>query len=350
MPKILFILKRRDNYNPLTDVKIGMTTGLYNSASFVNKMLNEMEINSIMEVVTDNNCIDRVVTQHKPDYCIIEALWVVPEKFSVLQKLHPNVKWIVRLHSEMPFMAGEGIALNWIGEYAKYQNVCIGINAPRMMREVGLFLKAANNWNDKEVNDKLIYLPNYYPQKYRSHKKINKNKDHIDIGCFGAVRPLKNHMNQAVAAVDFAEQKKKKLYFHVNLDRREMKGEPIAHNLEGFFAHLYDRGHRLISHQWAPREEFLDVCSQMDIGMQCSFSETFNIVGCDLLTEGVPIVGSREIPWILTGVANPTETKEITRALHSVYNFTEYHVLRNQHGLHKYTSKTARIWKKYFQK
>ena len=99
MSKILFILKRREDYNAKVHSHIGLSTGLYNSAKFMNDMLVEAGFNSVLEVAVDNNCIDRLVSKHKPTHVIIEALWVVPTKFSILQKLHPSVQWIVRLHS-----------------------------------------------------------------------------------------------------------------------------------------------------------------------------------------------------------------------------------------------------------
>ena len=83
---------------------------------------------------------------------IIEALWVVPSKFEVLQKLHPNVKWIIRLHSEVPFLANEGIAMEWIFDYMKYDNVIISVNSKRMEREMNIILPKP-----------VLYLPNYYP-------------------------------------------------------------------------------------------------------------------------------------------------------------------------------------------
>ena len=145
MSKVLFILKRREDFNPLKHTKIGLSTGLYNSASFVNKMLNESGIQSELEVVIDNNCIDREVHKHRPTHVIIEALWVVPSKFAVLCKLHPNVKWIISLHSEMPFLAGEGMALDWVGDYGAFPNLIIGVNAPRALDEVKLFSKKSKN-------------------------------------------------------------------------------------------------------------------------------------------------------------------------------------------------------------
>ena len=340
MPKILFILKRREDYNATLHNQIGLSTGLYNSAKFMNDMLVEMGFDSSLEVATDNNCIDRLVTKHRPTHVIIEALWVVPQKFSVLQKLHPNVKWIIRLHSEMPFMAGEGMAMDWLGDYAKFKNIVIACNAPRMFHEIQNFLG----------KNKVIYLPNYYPQEYKK-KKFNKDKKYIDIACFGAIRPLKNHLVQAFAAVEFASSIGKKLRFHINAGRIEMRGDAVKNNLKAFFQHLYDSGHKLVDHQWAPREEFLKTCALIDIGLQCNFSETFNIVSADLISQGVPIVGSAEIPWSVNYFnAQAAYSQNICQKLKLTYRFPKINVFFHQGNLTEYTNKTKKIWKNYFLK
>lgn len=349
-PKVLFILKRKQNYNGITDSHIGMSTGLYNSASFVNDMLNQSGVESNISVVIDNNCIDREVTKYRPTHVIIEALWVVPSKFEILCRLHPNVKWIIRLHSEMPFLANEGIALDWLGDYVLYENLYIAMNAKRALNEIREFIQCKTNWSKKEINEKIFYLPNFYPQKYKN-KPFNKDKDTIDIGCFGAVRPMKNHVIQALAAINFANKIGKKLRFHINSGRIEQKGEPVAHNLESIFEHLSNRGHQLINHTWSPREEFLKICHSMDIGMQVSFSETFNIVGADLISQGVPIVSSDEIPWIFNCyTAKPTESEEITKKLMLLYHTPNWNVKINRFLLNRYTNKTRNIWLKYFDK
>lgn len=347
-PRILFILKRREDFNPVKHSPLGLSTGLFNSASFMDDMLKNLGIESALEVAIDNNCIDRLVTKHKPTHVIIEALWVVPSKFAILTKLHPTVKWIVRLHSEMPFMAGEGMAMDWIGDYVTYPQLIIGVNAPRMLDEVQTYLKIKQKWTHQQTLDRVIYMPNYYPQEYKT-KKYNANKYWIDIGCFGAVRPLKNHLVQAFAALKFADQNKKQLRFHINMGRVEMKGDPVMHNLKGLFQQLADRGHQLIGHEWRPRDEFLELCSTMDIGLQCNFSETFNIVSADLISQGVPVVGSYEIPWATRWFnARPAESDEICDAISATHNFSKLNVWLNQRNLTKYTNNTARVWKEYF--
>jgi hypothetical protein len=350
MSKVLFILKRREDFNSAIHTAEGLSTGLYNSASFMRDMLNDNGVESKMVVVIDNNDIDREVTKYRPTHVIIEALWVVPTKFEVLLRLHPTVKWIIRLHSEMPFMAGEGIAMNWIGDYCSFKNVIIGVNAPRMMNEVNFFLQHKFGWTDAVSAEKVIYMPNFYPQLYKPAKTINYESDVVNIGCFGAVRPLKNHLVQAVAALKFAKKHHKKLRFHINAGRIEMKGDSVVHNLTALFSHLTDLGHELINNQWTPREQFLELCATMDIGMQCNFSETFNIVGCDLISQGVPLLGSSEIPWLSSDAwCDPTESDMIANKLSAIYDNPSDNVNKNQALLTKYTNNTVSVWVDYFK-
>lgn len=345
MKKVLFILKRREDYN--NSHKEGMQTGLYNSASYMNQMLLDNGIESTMSIVIDNNCIDREVTKYKPDFVIIEALWVVPSKFEVLKKLHPNVKWIIRLHSEIPFLANEGIAFNWVSEYSLIDNVIIGVNSPRCLETIRQYIKIRNNYNNDIVNEKIIYLPNYYPQEYIK-KDFDKSKEYIDISCYGAVRPLKNHLIQAFAAIKFSKIVNKKLRFHINTGRIEQKGESVFNNLKSVFNNLDNA--ELVLDGWTPRYEFIELCKTMDMGMQCSFSETFNIVAADLISNGVPVVGSSEIPWISSLFsARPTSYRGLVISLLATYYLSKINVFINQFNLRSYTNQTKYIWINYFK-
>ena len=349
-PKVLFILKRRHDYNEIKHSYTGLSTGLFNSANFMNQMLLDSGIQSDIYVAVDNNDIDREVTKFRPTHVIIEAIWVVPEKFYVLTKLHPNVKWIIRLHSETPFLANDGMAFDWIGEYANFKNVHVAVNAPRILGEMRTFLKIKNGLTNDDVNEKVIYLPNYYPQEYKT-KELNNDSDVINISCFGAIRPLKNHMTQALASIKFAEKIGKKLRFHINSERVEMKGDSVLNNLKGLFQHLYKKDHQMICHGWHPREEFLTICEQMDIGLQCSFSETFNIVGADLVSQGVPLVGSTEIPWAPKRYcASPVDSEDIYDKLLLTYITLTDNVSMHQKELTEYTNKTKEIWVEYLKK
>lgn len=348
--KVLFILKRRHDYNAVLHSEFGMSTGLFNSAYYMYDMLKENGVPSKLVVVKDNNDIDREVHNYKPTHVIIEALWVVPSKFTVLCKLHPKVKWIIRLHSDLPFIANEGMAMDWIGDYFNYKNVAVAANSPRMLNELKEYYLNKFPGSKHDYRDQVIYLPNYYPQNYKK-KHSHSRRKHINIGCFGAVRPMKNHLLQAIAAIKFADLLGKKLKFHINAGRVEQRGDTVLNNLKSLFAQIHKSGHRLILHDWMSRDEFLKVCEKMDISMQVSFSETFNIVLADCASKGVPVIGSKEIPWISSLYkCDSTSSDDVRNKLVYTYMSPSLNVFLNQRGLKKYTDRTKKIWLKYFKK
>jgi glycosyltransferase involved in cell wall biosynthesis len=302
-PKVLFILKRKKLYDDPSYAKT-IQSGLYNSAHFVYAMLLKHGVHANCVQVTDHNDIDREVARYRPDLVIIEALWVTPEKFTILHRLHPKVKWVVRIHSEIPFIANEGIAMQWIHEYssiAKDMNLWIAPNTKKMTAD----LKSLGIKNT-------VTLPNYYPA--RMHEAApHKKSDTIHIGCFGAIRPLKNQLIQAVAAIEYANQIGKKLVFHINSSRIE-RGETVIKNIRSLFGN--HPTHTLVEHGWYNHSQFLLLIQQMDLGLQVSLSETFNIVAADFAACGVPVVGSKEISWLhWLYKADATDSKSIVNHL-----------------------------------
>src|SRR6185503_21204160 len=111
---------------------------------------------------------------------------------------------------------------------------------------------------------------------------------YLDVGCFGAVRPLKNVVTQALAAIVAARRLGLRLNFHINGGRIEGGGSPAMRNLEALFAATPDA--ELMSHGWTDHESFRTLVARMDVVSQVSFSETFNIVCADAASQGVPIV------------------------------------------------------------
>jgi hypothetical protein len=331
--RVLFILKKRQSSHPNYS---SISSGLLNSANFVNDMLNKNGITSYLVEVIDNNGIDKEVTEYKPTHVIIEALWVVPSKFEVLTKLHPNVKWIIRLHSDISFLSNEGMAIEWIYDYLKYPNISI----------------STNDLDTKEAlstltDSNFVYLPNYYPVGlFNSRKKKPSCKKTLNVGCFGAIRPLKNQLIQAVTAINYADAYDLKLRFHINVTRIEGKGEPALKNIRQLFEN--NLRHELVEHEWLNHIEFIRLVKSMDFGMQVSFTETFNIVTADFVNNNVPIVASDEISWVsCLFQADPAESKSIFNKMRTAINLSGLKFL-NKIGLWFYCLKSERIWTKYF--
>lgn len=302
--RILFICKKRiDSY--------GVSYGLLNSARFTAAGIKKACPDTVAHVtsVVDANGIDKEVHEFKPTHVIINALWVTPEKIKELVSKWASVKWCVIIHSKTPFLANEGIAFSWIKKY----------------RDLGLpNLEIAGNsaiFSDDmtaTIGMDVLYLPNIYRPGTCPSKQPRKEKSNIiNIGCFGALRPLKNHMNQAVAAVKFADQIDKSLVFHIN-SRSEQNGDQVYKNLVAFFDST--EKHRMVVHDWMDHARFMDLCKMMDIGMQVSYSESFNIVSADMVWNGVPMVMGQDIDWApRIFAADPNSTDDIVDSLYMAW-------------------------------
>jgi len=360
--RILFILKFReasggsyDNcWSEQDKAAVGnkkeLSSGLLNSARFIVDMLTKEGVDVGLVQVADNNAIDREVTKFKPDVVVIEALWVVPEKFDVLQRLHPNVQWIVRGHSELPFLAQEGIAIKWITKYVQHEKVMFAANSKNSVRDIRAIVKAAHpRWSHAKVREKVPYLPNYYPHHKKNPSYKKRETGYLDVACFGAIRPLKNQLIQAVAAIDYADMVGKTLRFHTNATRVETQGGSVLSNLKALFEAVPQ--HELVEHSWMPHEEFLKLLGQMDVAMQVSFSETFNIVAADCVVSGLPIVVSPEIAWVTSWCqAEPTNSEDIVLKLIKANDWRLRLAIKvlNLRGLRHFCEDSKRLWIGYF--
>ena len=325
---MLFICKKRvSNY--------GVSYGLLNSATFVTEMLNHKGIDAKIVVVDDNNDIDREVYQYKPTHVIVEALWVIPEKFEILKALHPNVKWIVRIHSKTAFLAGESIAIDWIKKYLDY-NVEVSFNNEGTCKTFNHIFKR-----------NFIYLPNVYPICDENEYKNYPSSDYIHIGCFGALRLLKNQLQQAQAAILFARRIKKTLIFHINASDIEDAQSSILKNIEALFLHT---GNILIKHKWMKHDEFVTLIRQMDIGLQVSLSESFNIVSADFISNSIPIVVSENIDWLPKQFQAELNVESIVERLEYVWNWRYNPSLIKfaERCLNRYSEKSSNVWIEYF--
>lgn len=343
-PRILFLLKLRHQYGD--SYSTVLSSGLLNSATFVNDMLVKHGIQSKLVQVIDGNGVDREVHQYRPTIVILEALWVTPAKLIELRKLHPRVKWIVRLHSEAPFLANEGSSFMWINQYVMQENVFVSFNSDRIFFEIVDYFKAVDT-TGTIAYEKLIYLPNYYPV---TKEKNRHKKDHhwLDIACPGAVRPMKNHLLQAIAAVEYSRKTGQRLRFHINGSRVDnAECGVVLKNIRYFFASLPHDTYQLIEHDWLDREGFLGWLRTMDIVMQVSMSESFNICIADGVDCDVPVLTSHEVVWCPEFTkANPTSVNSIVRGLERVVHYEKWFKWLSvaKRHLERFSKKSTHIW------
>ena len=85
----------------------------------------------------------------------------------------------------------------------------------------------------------------------------------------------------------------------------------------------------------------------MDISLQVSFSETFNIVAADSVMCNVPVISSSEVPWLgKYAQAQPQDSTSILNAMMEVRNTTDMknRLLMQVRDLTAYCNKTKQIW------
>ena len=341
MKRILFLAKKGQKYSG--SYGYGSSSGLLNSATFVVDMLNNCGVEAKFVHVVDNNDIDREVAQYEPDVVVIEALWVVPQKFDVLTRLHPFVQWVVRIHSEVPFLAQEGMAMQWLFEYLEKTNVCVAFNSLRTMHD---FMRVS--WSYSPIgnfveSDKILYLPNYFPEAVQPESSP-KLESELNVGCFGAIRPLKNQLLQAMSAIRYADLEHKALYFHMNTTRVE-GGEEVLKNIRSLFD---NSPHSLVEHEWHKHHKFQHLLAHMDLAMCVSLSETFCIVAADAVSLKVPLVCSPEVPWSSRiSQADPTNMDSILDAMYRVLRHDKLSGWLNKRGLKESNSRSVKVWERF---
>ena len=298
-PRFLFLTKRRTEHYGATK-----SSGLYNSAAQVVQMLAAMGCTTWLVDVVDGNDIDREIARTKATNVILEAFWVTPDKLRELVGLHPKVQFLVRNHSKTPFGSTEGIISGWMAEYALINNVTVAPNSLAVVDEMKLALDLPS-----------LYLPNVYDKTsidrsllhrierwVRLHGCQSSPKPWIPgllrVGVFGVPRVLKNVAVQALAAIAYARENGLRLQFHINSSRlNEGQGQAIVKSIRSIFAAAEDVAD-LVEHDWLDRKEFLLLVARMDVVMQVSYTETFNIVLADACLVGTPVIGSADIEWL----------------------------------------------------
>ena len=333
--KVLFICKERSSYG----YGYG-SIGLINSSTFIANYLNEIGIESKVVVVVDANNIDREVSTFKPTHVVLEAIWVTPKKMEELIKIkrYSNITWIVRIHSKISFIAMEGMAFEWITGYAdlmrKHDNLFISVNSLEFVEDLRkiFFIRS-------------VYLPNIYYPKNSATKTVGV-KGHFDVASFGAIRPFKNQLIQAVAAIEYGEETEQTIHFHINADRQEQSGDNVYKNLKALFA---GTRHKLIDHPWMTHKDFIKVVVQMDIGLQVSLSETFDIVAADFIANGIPLIGSKDITWMPKMFrADPNSSEDILDKMRLIID-TQIFGLFKLNGIYLdwFNRKSKKVWRDY---
>lgn len=97
-------------------------------------------------------------------------------------------------------------------------------------------------------------------------------------------------------------------------------GDSVLKNLRALFNQ--NKNTTLVEHEWKTNIEFDKLVSQMDLGMQVSYSESFNLVSSAHVVAKVPIVTSDEVKFNTSFLwADPNSSTDIESKLIRAYYF-----------------------------
>lgn len=286
-------------------------SGLNVSADLTVKALQNNGFKAAGFGFSDDNQLDKILFEERPTHFIIKAFWVRKEKLELLATRYPSCQFIVVCHSKPSFLASENNGFMRFSDVAelseRFKNIRI----------------ASNNDDMADVTSKaykcdVLYLPNLVeineiiePKEYQ---KVWGNV--LKVGIFCAIRPMKNILNQALAAIAYCRENDLVLELHVLSGRTEMEGDVTMKNLRDLFQKINGFKFKLVEHPWLSHEEFIDLVKTMDIGMQASFTESFNIITADLISCGIPVITSPAIAWSpKKWMANPDDMKHMQQVI-----------------------------------
>lgn len=321
-------------------------SGLFNSCAFVVDMLNASGVAARLVQVNGDAEIAEKIIACAPTDVVFEAFFVAPATVNQLTKIFPLVRFFVRNHSEILFLSHDRNAMEWVWGYLNNPAMHVSSNTARSTADLRNVVQSYfPHWDAQTVANRVQLLPNYHPAA-APLPRIPSPFGILNVGCLGAVRPQKNHLLQAICAAAVARELGKVLHFHVNATRVEHLAGGTLKNLRAFFAHSPNS--ELIEHDWLARPAFLDLCRQMDIGMQVSVSESFNIVTADFVQNDVPVVVSKEVAWTDPRIqADPAEGADIIRKM-KIALMASSIIKSNRAGLLKYNGQSRTNWLSVF--
>jgi hypothetical protein len=234
--------------------------------------------------------IDAGLSKAAYTHCIIEAPWLPTADLTTLLNKYPRVEFIVRCHSQIGFLQVEPGAIALLREGGLLEAGNLNFTLAANSRRYAEFFQ-------RTYGHDCAYLPNLYdytrPARYLRHLPGQR----LRIGSFGALRLMKNHTTAAATALLIAKRRRADLEFHISVNREENPGaKAILMSLRAMFADL--NWATLVEVPWAPWAQFRNMVATMDLCLQLSQSETFNIVTADAAAECVPSVVSEAIDWV----------------------------------------------------
>ena len=317
---------------------VGLNIAGYTTA----RILEDHGIQTVVFPVRHNidvvNAINKYEADHKISltHVVIAAPWLSIFDLKALLTEYPDIHFCILSHSNVGFLQADPGAVYLLREYLRltheYPNLSVGGNSPFFVE-----------WLEKAYGEEVILLPNLYPLGEQRVRPV-WNGEPLNIGAFGAVRPEKNFMTAAAAAVVIQRELNVPVRFHMSSGGEGDQGR-VAPAIKQMTDGIKD--FTLVRHDWEFWTKFIERVSQMDLLIQVSYTESFNMVTADGISVGVPSVVSPAIYWAPeTWKANPDSAINVA---HIGKELLMNYDLKNSgfHALKRHNEHSLKFWFKF---
>lgn len=269
-------------------------------------------------------------------HVIISAPWMSRYDLTNLVEFFPDIQFVVECHSNVGFLQADPNAMTIIRAVIAlsntHSNILLGGNSEPFVK-----------WASEVYGTHVVLLPNLYPISPPAKKRWDGFLP-IRIGVFGAVRPQKNFMTAAAAAMLIQQNVQLPVELHMSTGG-EGDGGSVSRAIDQMVAGI--PSFTLIRHLWQPWEEFIQTVEKMDLMIQPSYTESFNMVTADGIVMGVPSVVSNAIRWAPNSwKADSDDVLDIARVGTKLLK-SRFSVYRGMRALKKSNRYALKHWFRY---
>lgn len=268
---------------------------------------------------------------HPFTHIAISAPWLSLFDVRSLIESFPEIQFVILSHSNVGFLQADpgGVCLlRAYQELAKtHDNLSVGGNSKKFCE-----------WFRVAYGNPVTCLPNLYPFKNHKH---HSHSETLKIGAFGAVRPEKNFMTAVAAAIVIQRMLDMPVEVHMSEGGEGDQGR-IAPAVKQMCKDI--EGITLVRHPWMYWNNFAKLVSKMDLLIQVSYTESFNMVTADGVSEGVPTVVSSAITWAPESwKADSDDALKVAEVGLKLLNNPE-EIEKGRHALREHNEKSLHHW------
>jgi hypothetical protein len=316
---------------------IGLGVAALNTA----KVLRHAGILSEVWPITDAGDLRVRLSASPAKQVIISAPWIPSDALQGLANDFPHTQFAVNCHSNVGFLQADRNGVRLMREVLELElgthNIHLAGNCRRFCE-----------WVNSAFAAPCAYLPNLYylDEHAEGHAHAGFTGGTLRIGAFGATRPLKNLMSAAAAAVEIARGLRAPLEFWLSGGRTEGGGETVLGAVKEMLQGMPNVS--LVLNGWQTWPKFRKLVGHMNLLLQPSYTESFNMVTADGIAEGVPSVVSDAIDWAPQyWKAHSDDVRDIARAGRQV--LADPHAARDGwRALTSYVRDGMSAYQKYF--